>query len=153
MPPSSPPRSRAGKAAFTSMDKCGIAALDEILSRSISEDVEYAGLIFKQKALFGFTAPVRGEPDASLSMKIAPTGASPKEIQAAIQRAIHAAKRLVPAKADPVGAYHTHGNKQGAGEIFSPQDRGFLNLRHWFGYLGTPSGAILRFTPRHRPID
>jgi hypothetical protein len=35
--------------------------------------------------------------------------------------------------------YHTHGNKVGFGEIFSPQDRGFHNLRHWIGYLGPPA--------------
>ena len=48
---------------------------------------------------------------------------------------------------------HTHGNKAGAGEIFSPQDRGFHNLRHWIGYLGTPAGAILKLTPKDRPSN
>jgi hypothetical protein len=146
--------SQAGKAVFASMDQCGIAALDEILNRSISEGAEYAGLIFKQGDSFGFTAPTRGEPDSALPMLIVPTGdASPDDIQAAIQQAIDKAKRLVPAGADPVGTYHTHGNAQGSGEIFSPQDRGFHNLRHWFAYLGTPSGVILKFTPKERPAD
>jgi len=121
--------SQSGKLAFTNMDQCGIAALDEILSRSISEGMEYAGLIFKQGARLGFTAPVRGEPDSALPGLSAPAGAT------------------------IVGTYHTHGNKQGSGEIFSPQDRGFHNLRHWFAYLGTPSRAILKFTPKERPPD
>lgn len=145
--------SQAGKAIFATMDQCGITALDEILSRSISEGAEYAGLIFKQGAKFGFTAPVRGEPDAALPMLIVPTGGSSADIEAAIQQAIQDAKRLVPAGTDPVGTYHTHGNKQGSGEIFSPQDRGFHNLRHWFAYLGTPSRAILRLTPKDRPAE
>lgn len=145
--------SQAGKAVFPTMDQCGIAALDEILSRSITEGAEFAGLIYKQGARFGFTAPVRGEPDAALPMLIVPTGGSPADIQAAIQRAINDAKRLVPPGTDPVGTYHTHGNKSGSGEIFSPQDRGFHNLRHWFAYLGTPSRRILKLTPKDRPAD
>jgi hypothetical protein len=145
--------SQAGKAVFASMDQCGIAAIDEILNRSISEGAEFAGLIFKQGVRFGFTAPIRGEPDSALPMLIVPTGGSPAAIEAAIQRAINDAKRLVPAGTDPVGTYHTHGNKQGAGEIFSPQDRGFHNLRHWFAYLGAPSRAILRLTPKDRPAE
>jgi hypothetical protein len=145
--------SKAGKAVFTSMDECGLAALDEILSRSISKGAEFAGLIYKQGARFGFTTPARGEPDSALPMLIVPTAGNPADIQAAIRRAIDDAKRLVPAGADPVGTYHAHGNKQGSGEIFSPQDRGFHNLRHWFAYLGTPSRAILRFTPKDRPPE
>ena len=121
--------SQAGQLAFASMDQCGTAALDEILSRSISEGVEFAGLIFQRGASFGFTAPRRGEPDASLP------------------------GLTVPAGTTTVGTYHTHGNKQGSGEIFSPQDRGFHNLRHWFAYLGTPSRAILKFTPKERPAN
>ena len=118
--------SKAGQPVFASMDQCGIAALDEILNRSISEGVEFAGLIFNQGPRFGFTAPVRGEPDAAVPGAVAPAGTT------------------------IVGTYHTHGNKHGAGEIFSPQDRAFHNLRHWFGYLGTPTKAILRFTPKER---
>jgi hypothetical protein len=143
--------SQAGKAIFATMDQCGIAALDEILSRSISEGMEYSGLIFKQGAKFGFTAPVRGERQSALQMLIVPAGGSPADIEAAIQGAIKDAKQFVPAGTDPVGTYHTHGNMGGAGEIFSPQDRAFHNLRHWFAYLGTPSRAILRLTPKDRP--
>lgn len=120
---------QAGKLEFASMDKCGIAALDEILNRSITEGAEYSGLIFTFGVFFGFTAPVRGEPDSALPALNVPDGTT------------------------TVGTYHTHGNKKDSGEIFSPQDRGFHNLRHWFAYLGTPSRAILKFTPKDRPPD
>src|SRR5438093_479492 len=46
------PQSRAGRPAFTRMDEAGISAIDEILSRSISEGVEFSGLIFTQGAHF-----------------------------------------------------------------------------------------------------
>jgi hypothetical protein len=117
--------SQAGRLAFTQMDECGIAALDEILTISIEEGREYSGLIFQLGARFGFTRPIPGEVDSAL-----PTIA-----------AIQAGTTII-------GTYHTHGNQHGAGEIFSPQDRGFHNLHHWIGYLGTPTGAILRLRPR-----
>jgi hypothetical protein len=188
--------SQAGKAVFARMDDCGIAALDEIQSRSNTGGVrrqlhgtvttqavqgvesgrvvlaqtlepaalaavvqrspdttEYSGLIFRRGAPFGFTAPVRGEPDSALKLGFDADGGTPADIQAAIQRALNDAKGRVPAGSDPVGTYHTHGNKQGAGESFSWNDRGFHNLRHWFAYLGTRSRAILRFTPKDRPAD
>jgi hypothetical protein len=121
--------SQANKMIFTSIDKCGIAAVDEILARSIREGREYSGLIVEQGSKFGFTPPIPGEPDSALPQT----------------------KPLPGTKA--VGTYHTHGNKAGAGEIFSPQDRGFHNLRHWIGYLGTPAGAILKLTPKDRPSN
>jgi hypothetical protein len=117
---------KANKVTFTSVDTCGIAAVDEILARSISEGMEYSGLIISQGSLFGFTPPTRGEPDAAVP------------------------KLGIPAGTTAIGVYHTHGNQGGFGEIFSPQDRGFHNLRHWIGYLGTPSRAILKFLPKDR---
>jgi len=117
---------RANKVIFTDVDACGIAAVDEILTRSISEGMEYSGLIVGQGSLFGFTPPIPGEPDAAVP------------------------KMTVPSGTTIIGAYHTHGNKAGFGEIFSPQDRGFHNLRHWIGYLGTPARAILKLIPKDR---
>jgi hypothetical protein len=118
--------SLANKLVFTNVDKCGIAALDEILPGSIQEGMEYSGLIVQQGGAFGFTSPQRGEPDSALPRMLATPGIS------------------------VIGTYHTHGNKAGAGEIFSPQDRGFHNLRHWIAYLGTPSRAILKLIPKER---
>jgi len=118
--------SQANKMVFSSVDKCGIAAVDEVLAGSILEGNEFSGLIVKQGGAFGFTSPKRGEPDAASPQMLTPPGTT------------------------AIGTYHTHGNKAGAGEIFSPQDRAFHNLRHWIAYLGTPAGAILKFLPKDR---
>jgi proteasome lid subunit RPN8/RPN11 len=112
------------------MDLCGIAAVDEVLTGSVQEDREYVGVIFVRSGIYGFT---RGVPNGQRE-------ALPDEASAPPGMAV-------------VGTYHTHGNARGSGEIFSPEDRAFHNLRHWTAYLGTPSGAILRFDSRVRPAD
>jgi hypothetical protein len=128
------PQSMAGH-PFDDADECAIAALDEINPLSITQNVEFAGRIYrKADGRFYFTKPMKGTRDDSK--------APPKVIGAV-----------------NIGTYHTHsGNFQATDEIFSPQDMGKANLANEYSWLETPYQRILRFTPAARcnndyPLD
>jgi hypothetical protein len=124
------PTSKAGKLAFDDPDLAAINAIDFINPTSITEAVEYSGIIYKvaNGELYGYTQPMRGDPTAAVPLM------------------------QVPAGSVVVATYHTHGagsQTNSSAEGFSPQDRGFHNLRQLDGYLGTPKGSVFLF--RHGP--
>src|ERR1700722_19368222 len=95
------PQTQAEMAIFGNADAAAIAALDEILPRSIGENREFAGRIFHVPGRgFAFTRPNPGRRDDSPP---GPTTPPPK---------------LITAR--NVGTYHTHGgNFDETDEIFS----------------------------------
>lgn len=124
------PVSKAGKLEFDDEDAAAIYAIDSVNPTSIEEAVEYSGGIFKVATgeRYGYTQPMRGDPTAAEPTTRAPAGSV------------------------IVATYHTHGagfKDSTAAESFSPQDRGFHNLKQLDGYLGTPKGSVLLF--RHGP--
>lgn len=123
-------------------------ALNYINPRSISENIEYAGVIYQDPAngLYYAFPPI-------------PIGRSGNE---------HVPLNF-PAGMTPVGDYHSHGNYcdsfsrptnrnndvTGADE-FSVEDRKFARriIRQfpgWMRYLGTPSGRFLQYTSGSAP--
>ena len=99
-------------------------AITDIIGRSIGEDREYGGWIYrKDSGSYTYTEPVRG------SQHSCPLGAKP---------------------GDTSGYYHTHGAESGPAwddENFSDQDRSIADRYGIEGYLGTPSGKIRRYSP------
>ena len=112
---------------YPTADAAGAAAIANINPRSISENKEYAGRIYKnQSGSYSYTTPVPGTGDVS-----SPGG--------------------VPSGATNAGMYHTHGAydaKYGAGnENFSPDDKFWADFEGVPSYLGTPSGAFKKYEP------
>jgi hypothetical protein len=128
-------------------DSAARAALNEANPQSISDNLEYGGLIYQLGGDYHFTSPLKGTA----------TGFSPSM-----------ARQLVPQGALVVGDYHTHGDysrvvngnpmrtraalDQFNSDHFSTSDilgiqsdgRGIPTYR---GYLGTPSGVFRVFDP------
>jgi RHS repeat-associated protein len=102
-----------------------IQAIREINNRSISEDVEYAGRIYRNKdQSYSYTAPRRGTRNTS-DPGVCPSGT----------------KR--------VGGYHTHGDKRlfYDDENFSDEDLDITDQEKGIGALGTPNGDIKIYVP------
>lgn len=114
---------------YSSIDDAAISAINDILPESIKLDREYAGRINRNaNGTYSYTAPDMGGISWSRSGRRGPENA---------------------------GDYHTHGadNPKYDSEQFSPQDIhrttvDYLRSRRGnIGYLGTPSGKILKFNP------
>jgi RHS repeat-associated protein len=138
---------------FSSADSAARAALTSANPKSIRDNLEYGGLIYKtSNRRYDFTKPVRGT-DA---------GVQPYD-----------ALGKVPGCAKVVGDYHTHGDYSVVGDdgrairtsdpqrdnyrsdSFSGQD--FTGIRadavgksEYTGYLGTPSGKFRSYNPKTR---
>jgi RHS repeat-associated protein len=112
---------------YKSLNACGKQAIRDINPKSIREDREYAGFIYKNRdGSYSYTAPVplMGT-DGGAALDTNPNRAA----------------------AD----YHTHGNcpKWNPGEYanFSPTDKQDNTTNGWPGFLGTPQGKIKRYDP------
>jgi hypothetical protein len=120
--------SRAGK-PFRTADEAAIAAIDEILPVSVTNNIEYSGAIVRStiNGFFQFTyADTQDDPTAS--------DANP----------------AIPAGTVRVGLYHTHGAGDGKtnAENFSPNDIIIcIGQKTVLFYLGTPSKHIKKLIP------
>jgi len=119
----------------TTINEAGIAAVQYYNPRSIDQDIEYAGTIYKNwpSGTYGFTTANRGTTNSSSS-----SGGA-----AALGSFESAA-----------GLYHTHGSNWDPasgyvkyGEQFSELDKWIANNVGRPSYLGTPTGNIEMFTP------
>lgn len=113
--------------SYPSADLAAVDAITDINRTSIRDNVEYAGRIYRQPdGSFSYTAPRRGTIDSS-------TPGS------------------VPMWMENAGDYHTHGGPDrfyGEGsEEFSSGDKDLNESEGVPGYLGTPSGRILKYDP------
>jgi len=110
---------------YPTQDKAATAALDDIINISISQDLEYAGWIYKFNGgcEYSYTNPRKGAAHSSHP------GAKPSNATA---------------------VYHTHGAESGpkwADENFSKSDMNFARKHKVDIYLRTPSGKQLKFSP------
>jgi hypothetical protein len=81
----SPANSQAGRMSFSTVEAAGIAAIQEINPTSIAVNREFAGTVFQQGRVFGFTPPKEGgEKDSDPNVP-------------------------APLNTTKVGIYHTHG--------------------------------------------
>jgi RHS repeat-associated protein len=113
---------------YLSRRDAGSAALRDINGRSIRENREYAGIIYKNSdGTYSYTPPRKGDEHKS-NTGIAPIG---NEV---------------------VGDYHTHGaeSPEYDDENFSKTDKNGNESDGIAGYLATPSGKILEFDPNSR---
>lgn len=130
---------------FQTVDDAGIASVLAINPTSIILNKEFGGKICSKNGKYFYTAPLEG---LKVSLTVARSG-------------------LCPMDSKIVGDYHTHAasldNDRG-GELFSmPSKKGDLsndiatnyygyNLLWWnipqqIGYLGTPTGRVMKFDP------
>ena len=116
-------------ASYSSMDDAGVAAIREINRKSIQENHEYAGTIYKKDD----GSSTYTEPDRGLKN--------------------HAAPSFPPEVKEVQADYHTHG-AESAGyhdEIFSRGDKetnsGSFYGKPVAGYLGTSCGRMKKYTP------
>lgn len=110
---------------YGTADKAGIQAIRDINARSISEGLEYAGRIYRNRdGSYSYTTPIRGQ------KKSADFGQCP------------------PGKTN-AGQYHTHGsaNPDFWDEKYSNSDMDWADKENVPSYLGTPSGNIGKYTP------
>jgi len=103
------------------------AALRQYNPKSISENIEYGGFIYRTSdRRYGYTQPTKGNFG---KVKFAPLDKS------------------APKNASVIASWHTHGaHMEGViSEIFSPQDIQFNQKHKINGYLGTPNGNLVFF--------
>jgi RHS repeat-associated protein len=139
---------------YSTRDTAAWNALNDINARSISENREYAGRVYKNAdGTYSYTAPIPGTEDRST------TG-------------------TVPDGTEPVASYHTHGDYSDCdrkrsdkahdafnSDTFSDTDKRQddknwmidrdlkqLDPSDWYvGYLGTPSGDFKKYSPGKTP--
>jgi RHS repeat-associated protein len=108
---------------YPSKDAAARQAITDICGRSIRENREYAGVIYKRKdGKYSYTAPRAGD-DASANSGLAPKGTK------------------------DVGGYHTHGayDPNYESEEFSALDKATADVAGTRVYLGTPRGRFMRY--------
>lgn len=119
------PRGLAVGDEYRTIDAAGIAAVSDVLSASITQNIEYAGVVYRNwNGSYSYTAGNPGTENTSYA-------------------------------GDPpwfhteVADYHTHSadDENGLAEIFSPADMQGNDEQHIFGYLGTPRLAIKKYDP------
>jgi len=110
---------------YPNQDSAGCDAISDINPTSIKEDREYGGWIYKNKdGTYSYAFPKPGS-QHGLTMP--------------------------PKPSDATGDYHTHGAESGPDwldEDFSPLDKEGNRADKVNGYLGTPSGRILKYDPK-----
>ena len=130
---------------FKTADAAAVAALNKANPLSIKNNREYGGYIFKKKnGQYGYTKPIKGTLD----------GFNPAD-----------ADKLVPRGCSIVGDYHTHGDYSTASGKRTTKNKDAFNSDNfsdpdiegitadtkgkseYTGYLGTPSGNFLKFSP------
>jgi RHS repeat-associated core domain len=119
------PRGLAVGDQYRTIDAAGIAAVSDVLPASITQNIEYAGVIYQNwNGSYSYTAANPGTDHTS------DAGDTPW---------FHT----------EVADYHTHGadDEDGLSEIFSPADIQGNDEQHILGYLGTPHLAIKKYDP------
>jgi len=139
----------AGTGPFKTQDEAARAALEAANPKSIKDNREYSGLIYRDaNGQYYYTGPIQGS-DQSANPYDAPA----------------------PDGTQEVGNYHTHGDYSIAdpntgiavrtsdpardefnSDNFSVQDKKFITqhgagISGYAGYLGTPSGKFRRYDP------
>ena len=110
---------------YPTQDEAATAALNDIINISISQDLEYAGWIYKINGgcVYSYTNPMKGTAHSS---------------------------HPGPKPPNATAAYHTHGAESGPqwdDENFSKSDIDFARMRKVGIYLRTPSGKQLKYSP------
>ncbi len=112
--------------SYSSADAAAEQAIQDVNERSINENREYAGRIYRNPdGTHSYTNPRRGTNDSSY----------PGE---------------TPRGKKNEGYYHTHGayDPRYDNEHFSPADKRFSDREGKPGYLGTPEKKKMKYTPR-----
>jgi RHS repeat-associated protein len=111
---------------YPTANAAAIQAIKDINPTSIQADKEYAGKIYQnpEDKTFSYTKPIPGDK----------TSSDPGDCP--------------PGKKD-AGSYHTHGayDPNYKNERFSKRDKRIEDKAGTPGYLGTPSGVIMKYTP------
>lgn len=120
--------------SYPSLDAAAVDACNDIIPKSIKEDLEYGGKLYKrQDGTFGYTRPKKGSKESVFLGSVAP-----------------------PPGTTTVGDYHTHGapssrGKTSAGDdrgdYFSSEDKAGNRRCAYPGYIGTPTGKVKKFDP------
>ncbi len=121
------PQSTGAGASFASPDDAARAALAEIDTKSVDDNVEYAGNIYQNKdGSYSFSGPVTLGSNSESDPRHSP----------------------IPAGATRVATYHSHAGG------FHPSDEFFSGTDKWkaigaknSSYLVTPMGQLLKYTP------
>ena len=114
--------------SYRSSSEAGYQAVKDINGKSIREDREFAGKIYKKPdGTYSYTEPRRGGPHVS--------DAGP-----------------LPKGTDDAGDYHTHGAESSGydDQNFSSTDKAGNIAKGTPGYLGTPTGEIKKFAPAQK---
>lgn len=109
---------------FTGRNQAAFEVLNEINPKSVSENVEYGGYIYRNAdGSFASTEPIRGDVSSVLLPPIS---------------------SVVPGDAIACASYHTHAGPDPRfdNENFSPTDLATNVYFKLDGYLGTPAGAF-----------
>lgn len=112
---------------YRTMDEAGIQAVRDINDRSILENKEYSGAVYKKKnGQFSYTYPQVGKFNSSKTGIVCPAGTK------------------------GVAEYHTHGKKTPGylNNQFSIGDSQIADNRGTPEYLGTPNGSIQKYLPQ-----
>lgn len=139
------PCGKATNGPFDSADEAAKAALNDANPKSIKDNTEYSGLIYKDKdGKYYYSGPAKGTDQGANPLKDAPA----------------------PKDSTIVGDYHTHGDYSTAdpttgaairtddpkkdefnSDHFSRQDKKDNDKVGYPGYLGTPSGTFRKYDP------
>ncbi|MBB3121582.1 RHS repeat-associated protein [Massilia violacea] len=122
----------APKDKYKTMDSAGKNAIRDINSLSIKIDREFIGCIYCNKdGTFSYGAPRKGT-----------------EVNAPPEF------RYCDKDKKQVGWYHTHAAFRGnhKNEVFSGADQWWSDNKYGVGYLGTPAGNILKYSPNGIPF-
>lgn len=128
---------------FATADAAAKAALKKANPKSIKDNLEYSGLIYKKDGKYYYTGPAKGTDQGADPLGDAPA----------------------PAGTKVVGDYHTHGDYSTAdakgnavrtkdpkkdqfnSDNFSGADKLDNTKQGYPGYLGTPSGTFRKYDP------
>lgn len=129
---------------YETLDEAALAAIGSICSESTKLDREFGGVIYESGGRFGFSTPRMGYKH---SMKgILGTNS--------VWGADAFMGMLPPPGVRMVGTYHTHGaySRGYADEAISDNDKLVSMKLGIAGYVGTPGGRVLKYTPREGMI-
>lgn len=119
---------------YKSGREAGTKAVQNINPRSVKEDREYAGMIYRNKdGSYDYTEPRPGERHRS-------NFGNPRDLAS---------------DQEFVGIYHTHGKDSWRYDdwTFSNRDKRVAELHKVPSYLGTPHDAVLEYDPKTKVIQ
>lgn len=128
------PLGLAGVGAFPTPRDAAIAAIAANNGRSISENREYGGFIFRNS-------------DGTYSYDVFQGGEDSVEPRG-VRTESDAQIGIATPPGNMAAFWHTHGGPSGYPEDFSMEDLEFADLLEGYGivgYVGTPSGSVLEF--------